>query len=163
MSSRPRAGRRDRAADGTHRCADPRNARGAAARAEAPAARRAHAERAELQQPRLAGARPAVPGRARLPAGLDPARRPTGRRRARPRRRPGTRRRPTKGGCPVPDVIDLRSDAIAHPTSGMREAMAFAAVGDEQKREDPSVLALERRTAELLGHEDAVFVPSATM
>jgi threonine aldolase len=61
------------------------------------------------------------------------------------------------------DVIDLRSDAIAHPTAGMREAMANAAVGDEQKREDPSVLELERRTAELLGQDDAVFVPSATM
>jgi threonine aldolase len=61
------------------------------------------------------------------------------------------------------DVIDLRSDAIAHPTGGMREAMANAAVGDEQKREDPSVLELERRAAELLGQDDAVFVPSATM
>jgi threonine aldolase len=60
-------------------------------------------------------------------------------------------------------AIDLRSDAIAHPTAAMREAMANAVVGDEQKREDPSVLELERRTAELLGQDDAVFVPSATM
>ena len=45
----------------------------------------------------------------------------------------------------------------------MRRAIADAAVGDEQKREDPSVLELERRVAELLGQEAAVFVPTATM
>ena len=36
-------------------------------------------------------------------------------------------------------------------------------MGDEQKREDPTVLELERRVAELLGHEAAVFLPTATM
>jgi threonine aldolase len=36
-------------------------------------------------------------------------------------------------------------------------------VGDEQKREDPTVIALEERAAELLGQEEAVFVPTATM
>jgi threonine aldolase len=45
----------------------------------------------------------------------------------------------------------------------MRAAIAEAAVGDEQKREDPTVLELERRVAELLGQEAAVFVPTATM
>jgi threonine aldolase len=45
----------------------------------------------------------------------------------------------------------------------MREAMAQAVVGDEQEREDPTVLELERRTAELLGHEEAVYLPTATM
>jgi threonine aldolase len=45
----------------------------------------------------------------------------------------------------------------------MREAMATAEVGDEQEREDPTVLDLERRTAELLGHEEAVYLPTATM
>src|SRR5205823_9349753 len=45
----------------------------------------------------------------------------------------------------------------------MREAMAAAEVGDEQEREDPTVLELERRTAELLGHEEAVYLPTATM
>ena len=45
----------------------------------------------------------------------------------------------------------------------MREAMANAEVGDEQLREDPTVNRLERRIADLLGHEDAVFVPTATM
>ena len=45
----------------------------------------------------------------------------------------------------------------------MRQAIAEAALGDEQKREDPTVLELERRAAELLGQEAAVFVPTATM
>jgi threonine aldolase len=45
----------------------------------------------------------------------------------------------------------------------MRAAIAGAVVGDEQKREDPTVLELERRVAELLGHEAAVFLPTATM
>jgi threonine aldolase len=45
----------------------------------------------------------------------------------------------------------------------MRQAIANAVVGDEQRREDPTVNELERRTAELLGQEEAVFVPTATM
>jgi threonine aldolase len=60
-------------------------------------------------------------------------------------------------------VIDLRSDTATKPTSAMREAIAAAEVGDEQLREDPTVNELERRAAETLGHEDAVFVPTATM
>jgi threonine aldolase len=60
-------------------------------------------------------------------------------------------------------VIDLRSDTVTQPTLAMRAAIAKAAVGDEQRREDPTVLDLERRAAELLGQEDAVFVPTATM
>jgi threonine aldolase len=60
-------------------------------------------------------------------------------------------------------VIDLRSDTLTQPTPAMREAIAGAAVGDEQKREDPTVNELERRGAEFLGHEEAVFLPTATM
>lgn len=45
----------------------------------------------------------------------------------------------------------------------MREAIASAEVGDEQKREDPTVNLLEQRAAELLGQEEAVYVPTATM
>jgi threonine aldolase len=45
----------------------------------------------------------------------------------------------------------------------MREAMARAEVGDEQKREDPTVLALERRAAAFLGQPEAVYLPTATM
>ena len=60
-------------------------------------------------------------------------------------------------------MIDLRSDTLTQPTPGMRRAMAEAVVGDEQKREDPTVIALEERTANLLGQEVAVYLPTATM
>jgi threonine aldolase len=60
-------------------------------------------------------------------------------------------------------VIDLRSDTVTQPTPGMRAAIAAAVVGDEQKREDPTVLELERRGAALLGQEAAVYLPTATM
>ncbi len=60
-------------------------------------------------------------------------------------------------------MIDLRSDTATRPTAGMRAAIAAAAVGDEQKREDPTVNELESRGAALLGQEAAVFLPTATM
>ena len=60
-------------------------------------------------------------------------------------------------------VIDLRSDTATRPTEGMRQAIAEAAVGDEQKREDPSVNELQARVAVLLGQEAAIFLPTATM
>ena len=60
-------------------------------------------------------------------------------------------------------MIDLRSDTATRPTDGMRAAIAAAAVGDEQRREDPSVNALQERAATLLGQETALFVPTATM
>jgi threonine aldolase len=60
-------------------------------------------------------------------------------------------------------VIDLRSDTATRPTQGMRRAIAEAAVGDEQKREDPSVTALQDRVAALVGQEAAIFLPTATM
>lgn len=59
--------------------------------------------------------------------------------------------------------LDFRSDTVTRPTPGMREAMANAEVGDDVFGEDPSVIALQRRTADLLGKEAAVFVPSGTM
>jgi threonine aldolase len=60
-------------------------------------------------------------------------------------------------------VIDLRSDTMTRPTAAMREAMANAEVGDEQYGEDPTVLELERRAAAWLGHEAAVYLPTASM
>ena len=60
-------------------------------------------------------------------------------------------------------MIDLRSDTLTRPTAEMRAAIAAADVGDEQYREDPSVNELQRRMAELLGHEAALFLPTATM
>jgi threonine aldolase len=60
-------------------------------------------------------------------------------------------------------VIDLRSDTATKPTAEMLAAMTRAEVGDEQAREDPTVNELQRRAAELLGHEAALFLPTATM
>jgi len=60
-------------------------------------------------------------------------------------------------------VIDLRSDTATKPTPEMLDAMISAELGDEQAREDPTVNQLQRRAAELLGHEAALFLPTATM
>ena len=59
--------------------------------------------------------------------------------------------------------INLYSDTQSQPTPAMREAMASAEVGDEQHRLDPSVNKLCHEVAELLGKEDALFLPSGTM
>jgi threonine aldolase len=60
-------------------------------------------------------------------------------------------------------MIDLRSDTVTRPTPEMREAMAAAEVGDDVYGDDPTANRLEVRTAELLGKEAAVFVPTGTM
>jgi threonine aldolase len=60
-------------------------------------------------------------------------------------------------------VLDFRSDTFTKPTAAMREAMANAEVGDDVFEEDPTVKALEDKTAALFGREAALFVPSGTM
>lgn len=60
-------------------------------------------------------------------------------------------------------MIDLRSDTCSRPTPGMRRAMAEAEVGDDVYSDDPTVRALEERTAALLGKEDAVYMVTGTM
>ncbi|GAA3754087.1 threonine aldolase [Spinactinospora alkalitolerans] len=60
-------------------------------------------------------------------------------------------------------MIDLRSDTVTRPTPEMRQAMAQAEVGDDVFGEDPTVRALEEETAELLGKEAALYVPSGHM
>ncbi|MCY3600274.1 MAG: beta-eliminating lyase-related protein [Gemmatimonadetes bacterium] len=60
-------------------------------------------------------------------------------------------------------TIDLRSDTVTRPTEAMRAAMAAAPVGDDCYGDDPTVLELERRTAEILGKEAAMYVPTGTM
>jgi len=59
--------------------------------------------------------------------------------------------------------IDLYSDTVTRPSRAMRTAMAEAEVGNEQAFEDPTVNRLCAMTAELLGKEAAVFLPSGTM
>lgn len=58
--------------------------------------------------------------------------------------------------------VDLRSDTVTRPSAGMRQAIAQAEVGDDVLEKDPTVDRLERRVAELLGKEAALFFPSGT-
>lgn len=60
-------------------------------------------------------------------------------------------------------MIDLRSDTVTAPTPAMREAMLAAPVGDDVYGEDPTVIELERRTAELLGHEAGLFCSTGSL
>ncbi len=60
-------------------------------------------------------------------------------------------------------TIDLRSDTVTRPTPEMRKAMADAIVGDAVIDVDPTVERLEKMTAEILGKEAAVFMPSGSM
>ena len=59
--------------------------------------------------------------------------------------------------------IDLFSDTTSRPTPEMRKFISEAEVGDEQRREDPTVNLLVEMVCDLLGKEDAIFVPSGTM
>lgn len=59
--------------------------------------------------------------------------------------------------------IDLRSDTVTRPTQAMLQAMMTAEVGDDVFGDDPTVKALEKKCAEMLGMEAAVFCPSGTM
>lgn len=61
------------------------------------------------------------------------------------------------------NFIDLRSDTVTKPSDGMRTIMAQAVVGDDVLGDDPTVKELEKKVAELLNKEAAVYVPSGTM
>jgi threonine aldolase len=60
-------------------------------------------------------------------------------------------------------MIDLRSDTVTRPTPAMRAAMANAEVGDDVIDIDPTVERLQAMTAEILGKEAAIYVPSGSM
>ncbi|WP_135827516.1 threonine aldolase family protein [Halorussus halobius] len=60
-------------------------------------------------------------------------------------------------------MIDLRSDTVTKPDDAMREAARDAEVGDDVYGEDPTVNELEARAADLVGFEDALYVPTGTM
>jgi threonine aldolase len=68
----------------------------------------------------------------------------------------------TTAGGAAP-VVDLRSDTVTRPTPAMRAAMADAEVGDDVYGEDPTVDRLERRVADLLGHEAGLFTPTGSL
>jgi threonine aldolase len=60
-------------------------------------------------------------------------------------------------------LIDLRSDTVTKPSTGMRDAMASAPVGDDVYGEDPTINSLEERVAKLFGKEAALFCPSGSL
>jgi threonine aldolase len=62
-----------------------------------------------------------------------------------------------------PAPVNLFSDTQTQPSEEMRRAMALAEVGDEQRRLDPTVNALQEMVAEMLGMEAALFLPSGSM
>lgn len=59
--------------------------------------------------------------------------------------------------------IDLRSDTVTKPTPQMLEVMMKAEVGDDVFGDDPTVIALEIKAANMFGMEAALFCTSGTM
>jgi threonine aldolase len=59
--------------------------------------------------------------------------------------------------------VDLRSDTVTRPSGAMRGAMAAADVGDDVLDGDPTLDALARRVADLLGVEAALWTPTGCM
>ena len=62
-----------------------------------------------------------------------------------------------------PGTADFYSDGKSIPPREMREAALDAPLGDEQEEGDPTTNRLVDRVAELLGKENALFLPAATM
>lgn len=59
--------------------------------------------------------------------------------------------------------IDLRSDTVTKPTTGMLQAIMSAEVGDDVYKEDPSVNKLEEKLAKMFGMDEALFFPTGSM
>lgn len=59
--------------------------------------------------------------------------------------------------------IDLRSDTVTKPTTGMLKAIMTAEVGDDVYKEDPTVNKLEKKLAEMFGMDQALFFPTGSM
>jgi threonine aldolase len=59
--------------------------------------------------------------------------------------------------------INLVSDTVTKPSTEMLQYMFQAKVGDDVYKQDPTVINLEARLAEMFGMEAALFFPSGTM
>jgi len=62
----------------------------------------------------------------------------------------------------VKALYDFRSDTVTRPSPAMLQAMMAAEVGDDVWGDDPTVIRLQAVTAERLGYEAGLFVPSGT-
>jgi len=60
-------------------------------------------------------------------------------------------------------MINLISDTVTKPTPEMLDFMFHAQVGDDVFQQDPSVIALQDKMADLFGMEAALYFPSGTM
>ncbi|SMO65749.1 threonine aldolase family protein [Solitalea koreensis] len=60
-------------------------------------------------------------------------------------------------------MIDLRSDTVTKPSPAMLDAMRHANVGDDVYGEDPTVIELQEKAANLFGKEAGLFCTSGTM
>jgi threonine aldolase len=60
-------------------------------------------------------------------------------------------------------LIDLRSDTVTRPTKPMLDAMMRAELGDDVLGDEPTVIRLQEKFAQLLGKQAACFVPTGTM
>lgn len=59
--------------------------------------------------------------------------------------------------------IDLRSDTVTKPSKAMREAIFNAEVGDDVFGEDPTVIKLQQKCAELSGKQSSLFVTTGCL
>ena len=59
-------------------------------------------------------------------------------------------------------TVDLRSDTVTRPSSGMRKVMFEAELGDDVFGDDPTVNRLQARAAEVFGFEAGLLFPSGT-
>ena len=60
-------------------------------------------------------------------------------------------------------TIDLRSDTLSLPTEEMLQSVQTAALGDDSRDGDPTVIELEALAAEMMGKEAGLLNPSGTM
>ena len=60
-------------------------------------------------------------------------------------------------------VIDLRSDTLSIPTEEMLQSVLSAALGDDSRDGDPTVMELEALAADMMGKEAGLLNPSGTL
>jgi len=60
-------------------------------------------------------------------------------------------------------MIELRSDTFTKPSQAMLETMMAAEVGDDVFEDDPTVIELEDKLANMFGMEAGIYCPSGTM
>ena len=59
--------------------------------------------------------------------------------------------------------VDLRSDTTTLPSDEMRQAIAGSELGDDVFKGDPTINKLQDLSAQRMGKEAALLVPSGTM